>query len=176
MIPDSTGFAALANQYSGGDRNTTLALLAVVRAADSNGAATFNDVTTRYREDYLAQLRAEGRDAAHEAGRLSLDEVRAYLSETVFPRLAAAGAVKLPPDGLRTPEQTISIDPALWPHIEAHRLEFAAVLRSTGDQPVIPAPPPEAQILTGSHLEAKGLTKVYRGRTVVNQVNVDLRQ
>jgi lipopolysaccharide export system ATP-binding protein len=176
MISESERFAAIANQYSGGDRNTVLALLAVVRAADANGAATFNDVTNRYREDYLAQLRAEGRDAEREAGRLSLDEVRAYLAETVFPRLAAAGALKLPPDGLRTPDQLISIDPALWPKIEAHRLEFAEVLRSTGDQPVVAAPVMETPILTGSHLEAKGLTKVYRGRTVVNQVNVDLRQ
>jgi lipopolysaccharide export system ATP-binding protein len=177
MTPESTGFAALANRFAGGDRSTALALLAVVRAADSHGTTSFSDVAARYREDYLAQLRAEGRDAEREAGRLSLDEVREHLAAAVLPRLAASGALKLPADGLRAPDQVISIEPALWAEIEAHRLEFAAVLRSTGDHAVIPTPAPEAvPVPTGSHLEARGLTKVYRGRTVVNQVNVELRQ
>jgi len=69
----------LANKYTAGDRGTSLALLAVVRSADARGSATFNDVAARYRVDYLAQLRLEGRDAEREAGRLSLDEVRAHL-------------------------------------------------------------------------------------------------
>jgi lipopolysaccharide export system ATP-binding protein len=177
MTSEPTGFAALANRFAGGDRSTALALLAVVRAAGADGTTTFHDVAVRYREDYLAQLRAEGRDAEREAGRLSLDEVREHLVTAVLPRLAAAGALKLPEDGLRTPEQVIAIDPALWAEIEAHRLEFAAVLRSTGDHATIAAPAPEAApVPRGSHLEARELTKSYRGRTVVNQVNVEVRQ
>jgi lipopolysaccharide export system ATP-binding protein len=177
MTPEPTGFAALANRYAGGDRSTALALLAVVRAAGPNGTTTFNDVATRYREDYLAQLRSEGRDAEREAGRLSLDEVREHLASAALPRLAAAGALSLPADGLRAPDQIIMIAPGLWAEIETHRLEFAAVLRSTGDHAVIAGPAAESvPMTTGSHLEAKGLTKSYRGRTVVSQVNVALRQ
>ena len=49
MMPEPTGFAALANRYAGGDRSTALALLAVVRAAGENGTATFHDIAVRYR-------------------------------------------------------------------------------------------------------------------------------
>jgi lipopolysaccharide export system ATP-binding protein len=168
---------ATVERLAGGDRSTALALLAVIRAADSEGRAVFNDVATRYREDYLAQLRAEGRDAEREAGRLSLDEVRAHLATAVLPRLAANGALSLPADGLRAPDQLVLIAPAFWSEVSAMRPAFESALRATGDHPVIATTPaPEVIAQTGSHLEATGLTKVYRRRTVVNDVNVQLRQ
>ncbi|HYV99303.1 MAG TPA: LPS export ABC transporter ATP-binding protein [Gemmatimonadaceae bacterium] len=168
---------AIADKFVGGDRSTALALLAVVRAADADGAAIFNDVATRYREDYLAQLRSEGRDAEREAGRLSLDEVRAHLGSAVLPRLAATGALELPPDGLKAPDQQIKLGAALWAEVGSARKEFADALRATGEHATIPAPPERpAATATGSVLEAKGLTKVYRNRTVVSEVDVQLRQ
>ena len=54
-----------------------------------------------YRDDYLAALRATGRDAEREAGRLSLDEVRQHLTQSVLPRLAADGIIVPPLGGLR---------------------------------------------------------------------------
>ena len=111
----------LANKYTAGDRSTSLALLAVVRSADAEGGATFNDIATRYREDYLAQLRIEGRDAEREAGRLSLDEVRAHLAGAALPRLAANGAIQLPAEGLRAPDQRISLGADLWRDVSATR-------------------------------------------------------
>jgi lipopolysaccharide export system ATP-binding protein len=167
---------AIADKFVGGDRSTALALLAVVRAADAEGSATFNDVATRYREDYLAQLRAEGRDAEREAGRLSLDEVRAHLASAVLPRLAATGALELPADGLRSPDQVIKLGAALWADVGTLRQEFAQALRATGEHATIPEPAAAPVEPSGSFLEGIGLTKVYRNRTVVNNVNVHLRQ
>lgn len=166
----------LANKYTAGDRSTSLALLAVVRSADARGSATFNDVAARYRVDYLAQLRLEGRDAEREAGRLSLDEVRTHLARGVLPRLAASGAIVLPVEGLRAPDQRISVSADLWSRVSSSRDAFEATLRATGEHAIIPAEPVKPAVRAGSYLAAKGLTKVYRRRTVVSDVDIDLRQ
>ena len=63
-------------QLSGDERSIDIALGAIIGAADDSGSARFQDVATRYRDEYLRALRAEGRDAEREAGSLGLDEVR----------------------------------------------------------------------------------------------------
>jgi lipopolysaccharide export system ATP-binding protein len=169
---------AIVDRFVGGNRSVALALLAVVRAADASGSSTLGDIATRYREDYLAQLRAEGRDAEREAGRLSLDEVRAHLANAVLPRLAATGAVALPREGVRDPADVVLIGEALWESVGDRRSEFAHALRESGEyvavEPTAVAAPSEAK--TGSVLEVAGLTKAYRSRIVVNEVAVRLRQ
>src|SRR5207237_10246564 len=67
---------ALIDQLARNDRSTAFALHALIVAADENGVADFNRAVIAYRDDYLAAVRARGRDAQREAGRLSLDEVR----------------------------------------------------------------------------------------------------
>jgi hypothetical protein len=114
MYTPHKAVVAGAERFVGGNRCVALALLAVVRAADASGHAKLGDIATRYREDYLAQLRVEGRDADREAGRLSLDEVRTHLATAVLPRLAAAGAITIPPDADRESEFRVSIGPVLW--------------------------------------------------------------
>lgn len=172
-MPD---FGAVAQRLVGADRSLALALLAAVQAADADGGAQLNDIAGRYRDAYLAQLRMEGRDAEREAGRLSLDEVRSHLANAVLPRLAAAGAVELPAEGIRSPDQRVALNRALWAEIAAQKDAFAETLRATGEH-AIPLPPaPAAAAERASHLEATGLTKVYRHRTVVNDVAVQLRQ
>ena len=79
-------------RLSQGNRSTALALHALICAADDTGTVVFNDVATCYREDHLDVVRAEGRDAQLEGGRLSLDEVRQHLAVSVLPRLAAEGS------------------------------------------------------------------------------------
>ncbi len=90
---------ALVEQYADGDRPAALALLALLGVADETGTAGFQEVSVRWRSDYLATLRAEGRDADAEAGRLGLDEVRDHLTQVTLPRLVAAAAVVTEPDG-----------------------------------------------------------------------------
>src|SRR5262245_59493926 len=74
----------LIEQLARNDRPLGPAVHALMSAADNNGSATIDSVAVIYRDDYLAALRAEGKDADQEAGRLSLDEVRSHLTKSVF--------------------------------------------------------------------------------------------
>ena len=164
-------------QLSQGNRSTALALHALVCAADDSGTAAFNDVATCYREDYLELVRAEGRDAQLEGGRLGLDEVREHLATSVLPRLAAERVIVLP-TGLASPDSRIWFTAHVWAEIRGQRSQVADVLRQSGEQiaittgayPVVPAPS------LGSVLEARGLVKTYRRRRVVNDVALRLQQ
>lgn len=162
-------------RYAAGDRSTALALLALVRVADEDGSATFHDVALAYRTDYLAAFRAEGRDADAEAGRLSLDEVRAHLGTVVFPRLESAGAVKLAHDH-ETTGPALQVSPEIWVTVRERRRELADVLRRTGEHPLPQRLPGPARVKGSSVLRAEGLVKTYRGRNVVNNVALELRQ
>jgi lipopolysaccharide export system ATP-binding protein len=183
--PISPALARLVDRLAHGDRSTTLALHAIITAADDSGAATIDRIAEVYREDHLADLRAAGKDAEREAGRLSQDEVRHHL-QTVFPRLAEDGVVTLSGD-LLTPDSRVQVTGALWQEIGTARAELAEVIRHTGEHPSLRVPPTPAGGVAvapgepprgphGSRLEAKGLTKVYKRRKVVNDVALELQQ
>jgi lipopolysaccharide export system ATP-binding protein len=165
-------------QLSQGNRSTALALHALICAADDTGTAIFNDVATCYREDHLDLVRAEGRDAQLEGGRLSLDEVRQHLIASVFPRLAAEGVIVLPPTGLTSPDARIRITDRVWAEIRPQRRQVADVLRQSGEQIAVTsgAHPAVEAVPLGSVLEAQGLVKTYRRRRVVNDVALRLQQ
>ena len=159
------------------DRLDGFALDAIVRAADATGVAKIRDVAANYREDHLRALRAKGQDADREAGRLAQDEVRAYLANSILPRLAEMGV--LVPLGADTESDaaTVTIVPALWQDIAPNRQDFADSMRQTGEHSRLAlATPVSTPVLSGSLLEATGLTKTYRGRKVVNDVALHLRQ
>jgi lipopolysaccharide export system ATP-binding protein len=165
-------------RLSQGNRSTALALHALICAADDTGTAIFNDVATCYREDHLDLVRAEGRDAQLEGGRLSLDEVRQHLAASVLPRLAAEAVIVPVSSGLTSPDARIRITDRVWAEIKPQRTQVADVLRqsgehiaiTTGTYPVVAAP------ALGSVLEAQGLVKTYRRRRVVNDVALRLQQ
>jgi lipopolysaccharide export system ATP-binding protein len=171
---------ALAEQLARGDRSIALALHALIASADASGLANVEAVIKAYRDDHLAALRASGHDAEREAGRLSLDEVRQHLSQSVFPRLAGDGVLMPPLGGFqRAPEVWFS--ERAWRDIVAMRESLATALRESGEHasvseartatPVRPAP-----AVGGSVLEAHGLVKTYRRRRVVNDVALRLQQ
>ena len=170
--------AQIIGRLSQGNRSTALALHSLICAADDTGTAVFNDVATCYREDHLDVVRAEGRDAQLEGGRLSLDEVRQHLAASVLPRLAAEGVIQLPQSGLTSPDARIRVTEHVWAEIRPQRVRVADVLRqsgehiaiTTGTHPVVQAP------AVGSVLEAQGLVKTYRRRRVVNDVALRLQQ
>jgi lipopolysaccharide export system ATP-binding protein len=171
---------ALIDARSIGDRSVTLALHAIVSAADTEGRAPFHEVAIRYRDDYLAAYKAEGRDVEREAGRLGLDEVRAHLLRSVLPRLISDGSIRPVEEATAaSPDLTIQIAPDLWSEISPQRHTVAETLAQTGEfastvaRPT-PAPPPP--VATGSILEAHGLVKMYRRRRVVNDVALRLQQ
>lgn len=159
------------------DQLDGFALHAIVRAADNDGVARVRDVAANYREDYLRTLRVKGADVEREAGRLGQDEVRRYLATSILPRLADTGVI-LPLDGdLERDAATVRIAPSLWLDVAPRRAEFAEVMRETGEHSRLAlSTPPRATIISGSVLEAEGLTKIYRGRRVVNDVALRLQQ
>ncbi|HEV8216407.1 MAG TPA: LPS export ABC transporter ATP-binding protein [Gemmatimonadaceae bacterium] len=182
--PDNSGRArALVEQLARGDRSTALALHALISAADPDGVADFDAAARVYRDDYLAALRATGRDAEREAGRLSLDEVRQHLAQSVFPRLVAEGVLSMAPHSAE-PGAKVKFTEPTWAAIVGVRDALAAALRVTGEQPIqlIDSRRPETPVHTpaivpgGSVLEAAGLVKTYRRRRVVNDVALRLQQ
>jgi lipopolysaccharide export system ATP-binding protein len=167
--------------FAKADRTSAGVLAALIEAADADGRVKLNDLAIRVRDQYLAQLRQEGRDAEQEAGRLSLDEVRGFLLASVLPRMADEGLVIPPPQGTTDPDALIAIAPAVWSGVAVvggdreKRTSLAEAIRESGGHAVYPHVP-EPEVGTGSTLEAEGLVKVYRRRKVVNDVAVRLRQ
>ena len=173
---------ALVDRLARGDRSIALTLHALISASDASGNADLDRVVLVYRDDYLAALRASGKDAEHEAGRLSLGEVRQHLTQSVLPRLSADGVI-VPPTNSTDPWRAIKFADAVWAEISTAREEVATALRQTGEHPGLPADGPSdtlthkpRKVLSGSILEAKGLVKTYRRRTVVNDVALRLQQ
>ena len=176
-VPLPESIRSLLDSSSQAERLDGLALHAIVRAADSNGVAMIRDTAANYRDDYLRALRAKGLDAGREAGRLGQDEVRAYLAASVLPRLVEVG-VLLPLTGdIESDNAAVRISPVLWKDIAPRRAEFAEAMRETGEHSRLTlSTPPKPRLIGGSVLEAQGLTKIYRGRKVVNDVAIRLQQ
>ena len=175
QLPESV--RTLISGFTHRDQLDGLALHAIVRAADDEGVAKLRDVAAHYRDDYLRALRVKGANAEREAGRLGQDEVHAYLTASILPRLAESGVIA-PLDGdLERDAATVRISPALWKDIAPRRAEFAEAMRETGEHSrLVLGTPPRPALIGGSVLEAEGLTKIYRGRKVVNNVALRLRQ
>jgi len=166
---------ALLYRLAEGDRSLALLLGCLLTSADDSGAATINDVAIAFRDRHLRLVRAEGRDAERESGRLSLDEVRTYLGRSLLPRLEREGVVEMPAPGQLAPDATIAISPAVWSRLGGYRSELAQSLLALGQRPSGSVPVVHAE--TGqSVLEARGLVKIYRRRKVVNDVALRLQQ
>jgi lipopolysaccharide export system ATP-binding protein len=161
-----------------GDRSIGFALHSLLMAADDSGVASLDHVAVVYRDDYLAALRAEGKDADQEAGRLSLDEVRAHLRQSVLPRLAGEGVVTVTSaaDGSTT---IVTFTRGVWSDLANARAEIAAALKVSQEHAAVTVNPVAGNGRTepsGSVLEASGLVKMYRRRRVVNDVALRLQQ
>jgi lipopolysaccharide export system ATP-binding protein len=160
------------------DRSAALTMHAVLAAADARGAARFDEVARRYRDDHLAAVRHDGGDVEREAGRLSLDEVRQHLLASVLPRLTGQGILVLERLGEGAEPATVRVGDALWREVGPQRDRVARAFLSTGEHHAV-APPVEAprpRDGTGSTLAASGLVKIYRSRHVVNDVALNLQQ
>ena len=174
----SLGVRELLERTTLGDRSAALCLLAICQRADASGSATLHDIAVAYREDHLEALRAEGRNAESEAGRLSVDEASDHLARVVLPRLVASGVVA-PLPAVLDGTARIRLADALG---AAHRETPAALerlVRITGEHRTIGRKTPAAaQLRVGGNsvLSVTGLVKTYRKRNVVNDVALQLRQ
>jgi len=173
---------ALLTQLRGRDPSICLALAALIRSADEQGATPFGAAAVAYREDYLAALRRSAGDAGRtDPGTLSVDDVRRHLATSVLPRLATEAMILDPGKGW-SESSVVQLRPETWATLSADRdgarqrlLEAAwqgMVTHDTGEHDA--AREPGAS--TGSVLEAFGLRKTYSRRAVVDDVNVRLGQ
>ncbi len=113
-----------------------------------------------------------------DAGSLSVDDARAYLANSVLPRLAMLKVLVLPMGALWG-DVPVAFHPEVWASVAADRPAAAqyflaqaedTVARSeavSGEHPVVRG---------GSRLEAQRLVKAYKGRRVVNNVSLELAQ
>jgi len=145
------------------DPSLPLALAALVQAADADGRTTLAALLLGYRESYLRLYQpADGLG----------ESVRAHVTTSVLPRLALEGWI-----ADAAPEWAeIRAAAPWWSDAVAERERvvdelLAAAQRASG----IPVPEPVAPPV-GSLLEGRELTKSYRGRRVVDQVTLRLKQ
>ena len=173
---------ALLDHFAPHDRGPVMAMHALFASADADGMARFDEVARVYRDDYLLLEKAAGRDADRAAGTLSLDEVRTHLRDSLLPRLVAEGVISLPSTGLDQPGAKVEVRGAVWGEVKEHRDEVTAGVKKRTTQNVgiqtgrVPVFTPRTQAKLTSQLEAKGLTKTYKKRSVVNHVDLHLRQ
>ena len=159
------------------ERSVALALQALFARADESGRAGVHDVALAFRDDYLRALREEGKNAEREAGRLSLDEVDAYVADHALPRLTEDGVIRQLGRSLKEPDAAVVVEEGLWREVAPVRAEVARLIYEACDQTefelhhsgVIAIP-------RASVLEAQGLVKTYRRRKVVNDVGLRLQQ
>lgn len=171
------GVRALLHRIAEADRSLALLLGCLLAASNDAGVTSLNALAIAFRDHHLRLVRAEGRDAERESGRLSLDEVRGYLRNSLLPRLVREGVVLLPPGGIEAPDSQLTVAPNVWDELGGYRSELARVLLETGERPSGPIPVSPDQTVPGhSLLEADGLVKTYRRRKVVNDVALRLQQ
>jgi lipopolysaccharide export system ATP-binding protein len=176
----SSEIRALVDRLAGADRSAAFALHAILSEADDAGFAAVNRVAIRFRDDFLDSLRARGEDATREAGRLSLDEVRGFLDNSVLPRLTSQGAIEFPATVPGSGEPGLRVTAEVWGRVASIRGEVAEALRQSGEVAAVTAassqPAPSVSPEEGSVLQAEGLSKAYKRRRVVDHVDVHLRQ
>jgi lipopolysaccharide export system ATP-binding protein len=179
-VPSSAAIRSLVEQLSKGDRSTARALHTLIASADADGGTTFNELAVGVRADYLAAQRASGHDADREAGELSMDQVRDYLSASVIPRLVSEGVLAPPDDAPLSDATRMRLSGVLWSRISGMRAEVTEALRQTGEHAIVPhaagATATFPAQVPASTLQASGLVKTYRRRPVVNQVALGLQQ
>ena len=162
------------------DSSLALAAAALARIADAQGRAPFGALAIAYREEFL-KLRAHAKGsglAATEAGSLSVDDARTYLSTSVLPRLATLKVLVLPLGALLS-EAPIAFAPEIWAAMPAEREAAARHFLEVAEQTLARAEAvsgEHAAVRGASRLEAQHLVKTYKSRRVVNDVSVHLAQ
>jgi lipopolysaccharide export system ATP-binding protein len=155
------------------DPSVPLALAAIIRDADEDGQVDLATLGVSYRET-VAAMHSGGVDPGHE---LTSDEVHENLTRSVLPRLADEGWIASDPNGYW---DVIQAQGDWWEASKGdragtrHRLMMAASegskRRASGGQKA------HAPLAGGSVLEGLGLSKSFKRRKVVDNVDVKVQQ
>ena len=160
------------------DPSLPLAVAAIVDVADESGCAQFGALVVAYRQEYLELERRERGALGQQRGVLDVAQVRQHLEASVLPRLASAGIV-FPTGTLLEDGTLVKVVPVVWADLETggtatrdELMQMALNAIRESEAPVVQ----EAPEPTGSILQGHGLTKAYRRRIVVSEVDVSVRQ
>lgn len=155
------------------DPSVPLALAAIIRDAADDGRIDLATLGVSYRET-VAALHSGGVDKGHE---LSSDEVHENLTGSVLPRLADEGWIVSDPSGYWDEVQAqgewweaSKQDRALTRHRLLQAAAEGTKRRASGSQKV------HTPITGGSVLEGTGLSKSFKRRKVVDNVDVKVEQ
>jgi len=169
----------LLDQLRRRDPSLCLAVAALLREPDQDGATPFGAAAVGYREDYLSALRVAG-GGQGEIGTLSMDDVRRHLQTSVLPRLATDGILEEPRGGWSdgTP---VRFRAEHWTPLAADVAAAREALLTAAAETILTHGERQSQIATalemqGSVLEGQGLRKTYGARAVVDDVDVRLGQ
>jgi lipopolysaccharide export system ATP-binding protein len=145
------------------DASLPLALAALARIADGAGRATTDDLLLAYRESFLQVYQP--------AAGLG-DSVRDHVMSVVLPRLAADGWIA---DAAAAGWPEVRAIGEWWNDASSDRDGSAALLLAAAERSAGAARGGITE-RPGSVLEGRDLTKSFRGRRVVNEVTVRLKQ
>jgi lipopolysaccharide export system ATP-binding protein len=154
------------------DPSIAIALAALTRDASPEGAIPLDRLVASYREAFLAVgTGIEARPAMS----LSGDAVREHLLQSLLPRMATDRWVAPDPTGAW---KEVWADLSWWRQAVVDRptvlADLLAAARAGLERPLeVPASRAEP---TGSVLEGKALSKSFKGRRVVDDVTVRVRQ
>jgi lipopolysaccharide export system ATP-binding protein len=155
----------------------SLALAALLGRAGPDGAAVFGELSVAYREDYLAMRQRAFGESRHEGGVLSVDQARRHLAQSVLPRLVTDRLLAPLPDPLED-ASLIRFHPDTWTSLKPAAGQARDELLALAVEAVQAAETAGSPVerVEGGVLGARGLTKIYRRRRVVDEVNLELRQ
>jgi lipopolysaccharide export system ATP-binding protein len=155
------------------DSSLALALAALVRIADDDGQASFGALAIAYREEFLALRDQATGSLGTDDGTLSVAEARAHLGESVLPRLTG---LELVADRTgAASDAPVRFEPGVWSDVAGDRAGASRQFLGVASHARAEAPGPEGAGV-GSVLEAEHLIKLYKGRRVVNDVSIAVRQ
>jgi lipopolysaccharide export system ATP-binding protein len=152
------------------DPSTPVALAALLQAADDRGIASFAALLEAYRETFV---RAHQSPDGAGATQLSGDEIRDHLRGSLLPRLALEGWVR---DTAVTGWEPVVATGEWWDAAHGARATTLEALLDAARRPAREVAPPAASLAAPSVLRGTGLAKAYRGRRVVDDVTIELRQ
>ena len=165
--------------FEGRDASAALAVASVLRCVIEHGSAAFSTLAVVYREDYLSLHKSGVADLGQQSGTLSVDEARRHLRGSVLPRLAMEGVLDALPDDLAddTPIRlTGLLGRAIVDDPARSREALLKIALNNIHQAESAGHSTNASRNGDSELSAKGLTKFYRKRAVVDNVDLALRQ
>ena len=174
-LPQATG--PLQELLAARDPSVPLAAVALLSIAEEDGTGYFGPLAVAYRDAYL-HARAATAGETGETGTLSVDDARANLGTSVLPRLAILGVIRELKGELHG-DTPVAFTPLAWAQLSEDPGGLASQLRLAAERALRAAESPSGPhptTLGGSVLEAEHLMKSYKGRRVVNDVSLSVRQ